>query len=121
MRVNKVCKFDRSHLHREQIPTVEPDVQVVSDVYDDKTGFVSHNIEHVPYRSEDDVRAKLRDTDFSLSVVLANEGVAGLKTCKYTSDSFTNADNIDVTLEYVDSLRASAESMVESSNVINNE
>lgn len=121
MRVNKVCKFDRSHLHREPIPTTEPDIPVVSDVYDDVTGLVSQNIEKVPYNAQDDVRNKLRDTDFSLSVILANEGVKGLKTCKYSSDAFTNADNIDATLENVDSLRASAESMVQSSKNINYE
>ncbi len=121
MRVNKVCKFDRSHLHREPIPTEEPDVQVVSSVYDDETGLVSQNIEHVPYRVEDDVRLKFRDTDFSLSVILENEGVQGLKTCKYSSDAFTNADNIDATLENVESLRLSAESIVQSSKNINNE
>lgn len=121
MRVNNFCGFDRSHFHRERIETKEPDLQTVTTVVDDETGLVSHNIENIPYSVKKDARLNFRDTDFSLSVVIANDGLKALKPCKLDSDRFQNADNIDSTLECVDSLRESAESIVETSNPLDNE
>ena len=118
MRVNKLCSFDRSHLFREPIKVIEPDLQKVTSNYDDETGFVSHDIESVPYSPADDVRVNFRDSDFSLSVIIANDALKTLKPCKLDSDRFQNADNIDSTLECVDSLRQSAEIIVESSKDI---
>lgn len=65
----------------------------------EKDGRFVDMIEQVEFTPDLDVRSNLVAEDFSLSVVLANEGLSSLKECpRSVGDSFENIDRIHSTL-----------------------
>lgn len=65
----------------------------------EKDGRFVDMIEEVELTPDMDVRSQLVAEDFTLSAVLANDGIQSLKECpRSTGDSFDNIDRIHSTL-----------------------